>query len=331
MNSYFGVVQFGLLASLGFAILTALISAITYPFVRQRLAELSPALRSTTLLIWLIAPALIGGVLSLLSFMPSIMSLFGFVPDHCNIHDGHLHLCLIHPPLPVDNGFLQFFLITLVGVTIYFIGTPFFDLLRAHKFQQTLMTASRPHETLPLRVVDWVMPLALSAGIRRMRIFISSQLIQNLTQKQLEVVIAHEQAHLSRRDPLRHFIAHTFSFAHLPWLRKELLMDFDLATEQACDEAAAVQTGDRLHVADTIIAVERQFAMCRIPPMVKSISGSNISARVEFLLAQPAVNESISRAYMSLLSVGVLIAAFATMDELHHFTESVFQLMADHM
>ncbi|MDX8402926.1 MAG: M48 family metalloprotease [Mariprofundaceae bacterium] len=331
MSSYFGVIQLGLLASLGFAVLAALVSAIVYPLVRQRMAKLSPKLRSTTLLIWLVAPALIGAVLSLLSFMPSIISLFGFVPDHCSVHDGHLHLCLIHPPLPVDNSFLQLFLVTLVGATVYFVGTPVIDLLRAHKFQRTLMMASRPHEIEPVRVVDWDMPLALSAGIRRMRVFISSQLIQALSPQQLDVVIAHEQAHLSRRDPLRHFITHALSFAHIPRLRKDLLMDFDLATEQACDEVAAAQTGGRLHVADTILVVERLFIMRRVPSMVMSISGSNISARVESLLAHSPVCEPVSSGHRNLLAAGVLIAAFAMMDDLHHFTESVLQLITGHM
>ena len=331
MNNYFGVIQLGLLASLGFAILASLVSAIVYPLVRQRMANLSPKLRSTTLLAWLIAPALIGAVLSLLSFMPSIISLFGFVPDHCSVHDGHLHLCLIHPPLPVENSTLQLLLAALVGISIFFIGTPVFDLLRAHKFQRTLMMASRPHETDPVRIVDWDMPLALSVGFRRMRVFISSQLMQTLSPQQLDVVIAHEQAHVSRRDPLRHFIAHAFSFPHIPWLRKDLLKDFDLATEQACDEVAAAQTGGRLHVADTILAVERLFIMQRVPSMVMSISGSNISARVESLVAQPPISEPISRGYINLFGIGVLVAVVAVIDDLHHFTESILQLMTGHM
>jgi beta-lactamase regulating signal transducer with metallopeptidase domain len=331
VNNYFGVLQFGLFASLGFALLTVLVSAIIYPLVRQQLANLSPKLRSNVLLVWLLAPVLIGGMLSLLSFMPSLISMFGFVADHCNVHDGHLHLCLIHPPLPIDSTIFQFFLVTLIGISVVFIGIPVFDVLRAHKFQRTLMMASLPHDTHPVHVVDWDMPLALSAGVRCMKIFISSQLVQALSPKQLEIVIAHEQAHLSRRDPLRHFVAHAFSFAHIPCLRKVLLMDFDLATEQACDELAAAQTDGRLHVADTILAVERMFNMRRLPSMVMSISGSNITARVESLVAPPSVCEPVSKGYLSLLGIGILLAMLAIMDDLHHFTESILQLMTGHM
>ncbi|MBL4775392.1 MAG: M56 family metallopeptidase [Mariprofundus sp.] len=288
--------------------------------------RLPPALRSNILLVWLIAPTVTGVLLSLLTLMPSLFSLFGLVTDHCTIHDGHLHLCLTHPPLPVDNSVFQFALITLLGITTVFMIISLFNLLRAYKLQQFLMMASQPHEVHDIRVVDWDMPLALSAGIWRKQVFISSQLIQTLSKQQLEVVIKHEQTHLRRSDPLRHFVAHTFSFTHIPRLRKYLLADLELAAEQACDEAAA-QTRGRLHVADTILAVERLFVMKRPPNMLMSISGSNITARVEALLAQPTVHVSLPGAYMALIGAGALFVALAMMDDIHHFTESILQLI----
>ncbi|MDX8395792.1 MAG: hypothetical protein R8K22_05185, partial [Mariprofundaceae bacterium] len=86
--NYFGLIQFGLLASVGFAVLAALITTMTYPFVRHRLSQMPPELRSNMLLIWLVAPVVIGVSLTALTFMPSFLSLFGFTPDHCTVHDG---------------------------------------------------------------------------------------------------------------------------------------------------------------------------------------------------------------------------------------------------
>lgn len=331
MSNYLGLIQFGLLAILCFAILSTLFSAAVYPIVRKGLSEMSPVLRSNILLIWLIAPTLIGVALTTLTFMPSLLSIVGFAPDHCNVHDGHLHLCLFHPPLPIDSSILQFFLAALVGITVVFIGMHLSKILHAYKFQRSLMMASRPHKTHDISVVDWDMPLALSAGIRRMRVFISSQLIQSLSPKQLEVVIAHEQSHLSRRDPVRHLIAHTLSFTHIPWLRKNMLMDFDLATEQTCDEVAAEKVGDRLYVADTILAVERLFTVRNFPYMAKSISGSNITARVESLLSPSSVHVSVSKGYMTIIAAGFLFAMVAIMNDFHHFTESILQLITGQM
>jgi len=331
MNNYLGLIQFGLLAILCFSILSALFSAAVYPIVRKRLSEMPPVLRSNVLLVWLGAPTLIGVALTALTFMPSLLSIVGFAPDHCNVHDGHLHLCLFHPPLPVDNTVIQLFLAALVGVAVIFIGMHLSKILHAYKFQRILMMASRPHTIHDINVVDWDMPLALSTGIRRIRVFISSQLIQSLSPKQLEVVIAHEQSHLSRRDPVRHLIAHTFSFTHFPWLRKNMLMDFDLATEQACDEVAAEKVGNRLYVADTILAVERLFTVRSFPYMAKSISGSNITARVESLLSPSPIHVSASKGYMTMIAASLLFTMIAMMNDFHHFTESILQRITGQM
>lgn len=327
MSNYLGLLQLGLLAILCFAILSALVSAAVYPIVRKRLSETPPVLRSNILLIWLIAPTLIGLALTTLTFIPSLLSIVGFSPDHCSVHDGHLHLCLFHPPLPVDSSILQLLLTALAGIAAAFIAIHLSKILHAYKFQRTLMMASRPHTIHDINVVDWDMPLALSTGIHHMRVFISSQLIQSLSPKQLQVVIAHEQNHLSRRDPIRHLIAHIFSFTHIPWLRKNMLIDFDLATEQTCDEAAAEKVGDRLYVADTILAVERIFTVRSFPYMAKSISGSNITARVESLLARHSAHASLPKGYVVFLAASLLLVMVASIHDFHHFTESILQLI----
>lgn len=322
MSSYFGLFQFGLLASFGFAALTALVSLVVYPLVRQRLIVLAPAQRSNILLIWLLAPAFIGLLFTLLSFMPSFFSLLGIVQDHCSVHDGHLHLCLIHPPLPVDNIISWALIIMLGGVAVIFAGIYTLGLVRAYNLHKSLMMASRHHDEHDIHVVECNRPLAISVGIYRVRVFISEQLMQILTPKQLDIVLAHEQAHLHRKDTLRHLVGHTLSFAHIPWLRRHLLADMDLACEQACDEVAANRIGDRLHVADTIVFIERLFSKQQLPFTALSITGSNINQRVESLLLEPAAYVSAYRAYV-LIGAILLIASFASVDELHHQTESI--------
>ena len=322
MSNYFGVLQLGLLASLSFAVLVAIVSAVIYPLVRQRMTELTPRLRSNILLAWLVAPALIGGLLSILSFMPSLFSMFGGVPDHCSVHDGHLHLCLIHPPLPADSMYSSLLMMLLEGVVLVFFAIYTICFLRACKLQRALMITSRQHAELDVRIVEWDGPLAISAGIWRIRVFISEKLMQTLTPRQLDVVLAHELAHMKRKDPLRHLLGHTFSLTHIPWLRKRLLADMDHACEQACDEFAASKTGDRLHVAATIVFVERLFNKQQLPFTAMSITGSNISQRVESLLLDPAEYRPGYRAYLLIVAV-VLIVLFSSVEELHHQTESI--------
>ncbi len=328
MSSYLGLMQFGLFASCGFACFTALISRAVYPWARKQLLQSTPERRSNILLIWLLAPAFIGLLFTLLSLMPSLLSLMGIDQDHCGVHDGHLHLCLIHPPLPVDNMISWVFITVLAVVAIIFAGTVMLGLVRGHKLYNALMMASRNHDGHGLRIVEWDGPLAVSAGLYRMSVFISKQLIQSLTSRQLDVVLAHEQKHAQRKDALRQLLAHTLSFAHLPGLRSSLLADMDLACEQACDEAAARIIGDRLYVAETIVSIERMFIRKPLPFTALSISGSNITERVESLVQKPAVDSCSWRVRLILGGMLLLLAAFASAGELHHHTESILGFLA---
>jgi beta-lactamase regulating signal transducer with metallopeptidase domain len=323
MSNYLGLIQLALFASVGFAFLAALISRVVYPLIRKRLLQQAPARRSNILLIWLLVPASVGLLFTLLSLMPSFLSLMGIDQDHCSVHDGHVHLCLIHPPLPLDN-ITSWGLITLLGVmAVIFAGKAILGIVRGYKLYKGLMMASLKHGEQDFRIVEWNGPLALSAGLSHMSVFISRQLMQSLTTKQLDVVLAHERSHAERKDTLRQLIAHALSFAHIPWMRRSLLADMNLASEQACDEAAARITGDRLHVADTIVSIERMFIQKPLPFSALSISGSDITARVESLLHKPHADSPSWRGHLILTGILVLIAAFTSAGELHHHTESI--------
>jgi len=327
MTQYFGLFQFGVLTSISFAILVAIISFVVYPLVRPVLNNLSPAWRSNVLLAWLLAPVCLGLCFTLLAMMPSLHSMFGISPDHCNVHDGHMHLCLIHPPLPVD-GLLSLLLSMLIGGgSLLFVVVYSVNLLRACKHHKMLMVSSWQYDKQDIRIVEWSGPLAISVGIFRMHVFISEQLIQALKPHQLDIVLAHEQAHVERKDTLRHLLGHAISFAHIPWLRKRLLADMGLACEQACDEIAALGNGGRLQVADTIVSVERMFTVQHKSFSALSIVGSSVIQRVESLLRNPASGLPFQRTYFVLLSVLILIVSFNSVESLHHHTESILGLL----
>jgi hypothetical protein len=102
-----------------------------------------------------------------------------------------------------------------------------------------------------------------------------------------------------------------------------------MAAEQACDERAAAQTGDRLAVAQAIVSVEKLFGQWSstgaglAPPMpVSHFTGSNVPGRVQALLAAPRAAPPLRYA-LPLLAVAVSgLVAFAS--PLHHMTESLF-------
>ena len=104
-----------------------------------------------------------------------------------------------------------------------------------------------------LRVVDGLPNPAFTAGFWRPRIFVAASLPELLDLAQLTSVLAHEKAHMDRRDPLRlsllRFLACTLFF--LPALRR-LADDTADEAEIAADDAAARRGA--LHLASAIMA-----------------------------------------------------------------------------
>ena len=85
--------------------------------------------------------------------------------------------------------------------------------------------------------------------------------------------------------------------------------------------------GDRLLVADAIVAVERLFGAVPPPPGLAALSfgGSNVSARVEWLLREPALDRGV-RSFKWIV-VAALFALLAA-DPLHHAAETVLGIFA---
>ena len=110
----------------------------------------------------------------------------------------------------------------------------------------------------------------------------------------------------------------------VPRTRRRLLAALEASAERACDERAAAAIGDRLAVAEALLAVERKFAASAATPgnaMIMGFGGSSVIARVDAMLA-PACRAGSSRllAAAVVAVVGVLLGGF---EQVHHVTESL--------
>lgn len=138
---------------------------------------------------------------------------------------------------------------------------------RGHRLLTPLEAMSRPPDAeflaaaadarldpRTLRVVDGLPNPAFTVGWLWPRVYVAAQLAQCLTRDQLSAVLAHEGAHVARRDPLRlsvfRFFARTLFW--IPALRRLADDAADDAEVQADDQAA----GDRpLVLASAILSV----------------------------------------------------------------------------
>jgi Zn-dependent protease with chaperone function len=306
------------IALLGFCALFAAAAALAHRAVASRARALPPALRARVLLAWAAAPMAIATALIALVLSPSLGAALGVVADHCPAHAGHVHLCLHHLPARGPGVLGALVLSTLVVLS---------GAALVHGFRSAMLgivlTRVRSFE-LPsgVGVLPSPRPLALTVGWFRPRVLVSTALLERLTAAQLEIVVAHERAHVERRDALRVTAARVLALAHLPRVRRRIISDLTLACEQACDEAAARECGDRVLVAETIVAAERALGTARpfaTPGL--AFGGGEVANRVESLLAPPLAGAAPSHLRWILLAAGAALAAAAP--HVHHWTETL--------
>jgi len=305
-----------------FGLVGSAVCAMAYLAFRNRLLALDPATRARALAGWSSAPCLIALALTGLCLLPLVLHLLGWPPTHCLDN----HLCLSHPHLSPDAalGWGAFALIGFLGLSVAM--TQLHRLLGARRVLTALTLASRydAHNGVHLVESDW--PIALTAGLRRPQVFVSSRLTTSLPADMLEVIFAHERAHARRRDGLKQCLVGIASLTHLPWVRRRLRADLALACEQACDEEAALRVGDRLLVAQTLLAVERLF-MGSTPPqaLATAFADSHVVERVEALLADPVGRPRPVRRRYGWGAIG-LITAILAVEPLHRLAETLLGL-----
>jgi Zn-dependent protease with chaperone function len=250
----------------------------------------SPAHRAFVARAWLYAVLWVPPVVLLASFLPGLFGLVIEQGDHCFTHGSdhhHHHLCLLHPPHATGHplGWAAplglALMVAVVLVRCVWRGRVQRRLARA------LVASSRPSRLGgDVRLLDCPEPLAVTVGIRTPTILLSTGLIEFASKPTLEVVLAHERAHVRRGDM---WLARLdrLAAALLPRsVAAPLLEQITLAREQACDAAAVEQIGDPVEVARALTEVAR-LGLC-VPATGVSMASGALEARVLHLLEPPA-------------------------------------------
>lgn len=247
---------------------------------RQRVVAIELALA----LPWLVPAVVVGAALA-----PSILALLWPAMDHCGAHDDqHEHFCLMHPPHgATSSGWAALALVLVVPAVLRLIEAAR-GLARARAEVERVRLAARRGVDGTLRVAS-DLPMCAAIGLSDTAILVSDGARARVSAAQLAIMLDHERAHVARRDVLRHALALLAASAHSPATAKALLDELSVAREQACDEAAAAVTGDRLSVAEAILHAARVFGSApALPTMASAAFGPDaIASRVTALLADP--------------------------------------------
>ena len=159
------------------------------------------------------------------------------------------------------------------------------------QYQQRLLELSR-HLGLKASVrllESSAVAVPVVAGWLKPVILLPTSALSGLTPLQLEMILAHELAHVRRRDPLVNALQHlveTALFYHpaVWWVSRVMRQE----RESCCDDVAARLCGDPLAYVETLARLER----LRSPgPLVLAGSGGRLKRRIERLVGvqgQPA-------------------------------------------
>ena len=301
---------------------TSTLLSVGWRWLGQRIPAGHPFEREWALTGLATAPVTLATWIILCLIAPGALAVAFFGLDHCEQHSAHVHLCLLHPSAPLNS--LTVGALLLCGVAAALAGRSTLRLIRATQPLRALRSLESSTLSRETALIKSDRPFALTYGLAAPRALISTALLDALSPAQRKTVFAHESVHMRRRDPLRHLIAQMSSVLVWPSVRAEILGELLLSTEQVCDEKTADLIGDRLQVADTILAVERLLGgHPGAPQLALGIDGGSLTARVSNLLdGKPHRRWRVGWVLAAVL--GVWIAAAPA---LHHEAEHALDIV----
>ena len=329
MNPAWYSAQLFLLAGFAFLAVGAVGAAVLVGLLRGRLLRWEPRARHRAVLLLAALPVLTALVLLVTVSLPSVAALLAPGLDHCTAHhDGHAHLCFTHlPGAPVHTA-VALSLALLVGYAFLRASLALVRVARALRVVGALARVGEERAELGCTIVESPQPVCVAAGFLQPRVLISRGLLDSLGNEERAVVLAHERAHVRRRDALAAAAVRALSVVHLPGVGRWLTSERDVAAEQACDDEAAA-VADRLAVAATILRVERavwQSSAVGLELVGSAFGARAVERRVEALMAEPSAPTSL-RALTGSLGVA-LVAVVLHADDLHHLTEFLLSAVA---
>ena len=255
--------------------------ALVWRLLRPAIEAWAPAARLRITSALLVMPGIAAAVLAIWSAAPHWWSQ---VLGHCALHRAD-HSCTWH--LPLDGpGSVTWIAVGALGLICFAVAWKLVRLQwHARRLRTTLKLASFDC-SLNIHRLPIQPPLALTAGVRRPRIYVSDGLIAALSADELQRVLAHERAHVHRRDGLRRILLAVGSMGHLPHVRRALLQAWELASEQCCDSAVATSPTDRLALADCLLRVARLTRAHQVSGYaVCHFHGGQLEQRIHALVA----------------------------------------------
>ncbi len=156
-------------------------------------------------------------------------------------------------------------------------------------------------------------PVPLALGLRRGEICVPPRALAGLTAEQQEGMLAHELAHLARRDPfwlaLSHLISSVLFFQPLNWVARRRMREI---SEMLSDEWAVSRTGRPLSLAGCLAEVAGWSVARRALPVPSMADRpSHLAQRIRRLLDDTRSPEKPARRWLLGAAMVALVIAVA--------------------
>lgn len=264
-------------------------------------------------------PAVIGLLAGVLALGSGLFSATGWITDHCSEHGGHPHLCVSHIGTNPPEGALFWSITTGIFALVLYVG------FRGYRSSSRVNSSLRKSAVrqgsfylFPSRIVA-----AFTAGLLSPKPFLSAGAEGQLGPEEKAVILAHEEEHIRRKDPLRLLILRFCErlFPGMSVARRR----WEGMAELECDQAA-VRAGFSAHlIAGTILKMQKANQPYRSLSGVLSYAGNDgsesLRIRIASLVSKPP--QPVGTAPLLVLFAILLGISLGLFLEIHHALETV--------
>ena len=176
-----------------------------------------------------------------------------------------------------------------------------------------------------IAVLESQTPSAFAAGLMRPKCYVTTGLIERVTEKELDIIIEHEQAHIKHRDTQKKLLFALLTSLYPKPIARRLNRLFSVAMEQLAD-AHVSKSYCAFEIAETLVKAARvQHASTgnANPLMVNYVTADDVDLRVRALVS-PQAFQSLSWGYYLLFMALTTMVSSAGVDGLHHLIEAIF-------
>lgn len=174
-------------------------------------------------------------------------------------------------------------------------------------------------------VLDSRTPAAFAAGLLSPRCYVTTGLIGQVSEAELDIILAHERAHIKHKDTQKKLFFALLASLYPKPITQRLNRLFSLATEQLAD-AHVGQSYSVFDIAQTLVnaAKIRRFSGANVnAASINYFIADDVDVRVRALVA-PQKCRSFPWAYCLLIMMLTTTLSFAGVDTLHHLIEAIF-------